>query len=77
MTVHHGNIPKRGHEELRTALVQVVMGMRRLRAKTVGWCLMRQYEAMKKSKRLRQEYNRSGPERGSNNMAYVERRESI
>ena len=29
-TIHHGRITKRGPEELRTALVQVVMGMRRI-----------------------------------------------
>jgi transposase len=39
-TVHHGKITKRGPEELRTALVQVVMGMLRMRAKTAGWRLM-------------------------------------
>jgi transposase len=49
-TVRHGKITKRGPEELRTALVQVVMGMRRMKAKTFGWRLMQRYEAMKKSK---------------------------
>ena len=49
-TVHHGKITKRGPEELRTALVQVVMGMRRMKAKTSGWRLMQRYVAMKKSK---------------------------
>jgi transposase len=49
-TVHHGKITKRGPEELRTALVQVVMGIRRSKKKTVGWRLMERYEAMKKSK---------------------------
>jgi transposase len=48
--VHHGKITKRGPEELRTALVQVVMGWRRLKRKTVNWRLMERYEAMKKSK---------------------------
>jgi transposase len=49
-TVHHGKITKRGPEELRTALVQVVMGIRRSKKKTMGWRLMERYEAMKKSK---------------------------
>ena len=49
-TVHHGKITKRGPEELRTALVQVVMGMRRMKAKTQSWRIMQRYEAMKKSK---------------------------
>jgi len=49
-TVHHGKITKRGPEELRTALVQVVMGMRRMKAKTCDWRLMQRYAAMKKSK---------------------------
>jgi transposase len=40
-TVHHGRITKRGPEELRTALVQVVMGMRRLKER---------HEALKRSK---------------------------
>jgi transposase len=48
--VHHGKITKRGPEELRTALVQVVMGWRRLKRKTVSWRLMERYEGMKKSK---------------------------
>ena len=48
--VHHGKITKRGPEELRTALVQVVMGMRRMKAKTISWRLMQRYEAMKRSK---------------------------
>jgi transposase len=49
-TVRHGKITKRGPEELRTALVQVVMGMRRSKAKTLAWRLMQRYEAMKQSK---------------------------
>jgi transposase len=49
-TVRHGKITKRGQKELRTALVQVVMGWRRLKEKTVSWRLMERYEAMKKSK---------------------------
>jgi transposase len=35
--VRHGRITKRGPEELRTALVQVVMGMRRLKKGTLEW----------------------------------------
>ena len=49
-TVHHGKITKRGPKELRTALVQVVMGLRRMKAKTCTWRLMQRYEAMKRSK---------------------------
>jgi transposase len=39
-TIRHGRITKRGPEELRTALVQMVMGMRRLKAETLEWRLM-------------------------------------
>ena len=49
-TTHYGKITKRGPKELRTALVQVVMGLRRMKAKTCAWRLMQRYEAMKKSK---------------------------
>ncbi len=49
-TVRHGKITKRGPEELRTALVQIVMGMRRSKAKTLTWRLMQRYEMMKQSK---------------------------
>jgi transposase len=49
-TVHHGSITKRGPKELRTAMVQVVMGLRRMKKKTLSWRLMQRYEAMKKSK---------------------------
>lgn len=49
-TIHHGRITKRGPKELRTALVQVVMGLRRMKAKTLSWRLMQRYEAMKQSK---------------------------
>jgi len=49
-TIHHGKITKRGPKELRTALVQVVMGVRRMKAKTLTWRLMQRYEAMRKSK---------------------------
>jgi transposase len=48
--IHHGRITKRGPKELRTALVQVVMGLRRMKAKTVTWRLMQRYELMKRAK---------------------------
>lgn len=49
-TVRHGRITKRGPEELRTALVQVVMGMRRLKERTPVQRLMERHEAMKRRK---------------------------
>jgi len=49
-TEHHGRITKRGPKELRTALVQVVMGLRRMKAKTFSWRMMQRYEAMKTAK---------------------------
>jgi len=49
-TVRHGKITKRGPRELRTALVQVVMGMRRMKAKTSSWRLMQRHEVLKKHK---------------------------
>ena len=49
-TIHHGKITKRGPKELRTALVQVVMGLRRMKAKTLTWWLMQRYEKMKSAK---------------------------
>jgi transposase len=49
-TIHHGKITKRGPKELRTALVQVVMGLRRMKEKTLRWRLMRRYEIMKQNK---------------------------
>ena len=48
-TVHHGKITKRGPEELRTALVQLVLGMRRCRS-TVSWRLMQRYTELKRNK---------------------------
>jgi transposase len=48
-TIHHGKITKRGPEELRTALVQVVMGMRRCRT-MVSWRLMERYTELKRTK---------------------------
>ena len=49
-TIHHGRITKRVPKELRTALVQVVMGLRRMKAKTLTWRLMQRYEIMKSAK---------------------------
>jgi len=49
-TIRHGRITKRGPKELRTALVQVVMGLRRMKAKTLTWRLMQRYELMKAAK---------------------------
>jgi len=46
---HYGRITKRGPEELRTALVQLVMGMNRSRM-TQDYRIMNQYRTMKKSK---------------------------
>ena len=48
--VHHGKITKRGPEELSTAIIQVVLGMRRLKKRTLSWRLMERYEVMKKNK---------------------------
>jgi transposase len=49
-TIHIGKITKRGPEELRTALVQVVMGIRRCKKTTVSWRIMQQYDVMKRNK---------------------------
>jgi len=49
-TERHGRITKRGPKELRTALVQVVMGLRRMKAKTFSWRIMQRYETMKAAK---------------------------
>ena len=49
-TIHHGHITKRGPVELRTAFVQMVMGMLRLQDKTSEYRLMYQYRTMKKNK---------------------------
>lgn len=48
-SAHYGRITKRGPEELRTAFVQLVLGMRRSR-RTVQWRIMERYEAMKQQK---------------------------
>ena len=49
-TVRHGRITKRGPKELRTALVQVVMGLRRMKAKTYTWHMVQRYDILKQSK---------------------------
>ncbi len=49
MTEHYGRITKRGPEELRTALVQLVLGMRRSK-QTLSWRLMERYTIMKREK---------------------------
>ena len=49
-SIRHGRITKRGPEELRTAYVQVVMGMRRLNKKTGAWRLMGRYDRLKEHK---------------------------
>jgi len=48
--VRHGKITKRGPVELRTAIVQVVMGMRRCQKVTGEWNLMRKYDLLKQHK---------------------------
>lgn len=45
-----GNITKRGPEELRTALVQIVLGMARSKKKTAEYRMMKRYEDMKTQK---------------------------
>jgi transposase len=49
-TVRHGKITKSGPEVLRTALVQAVMELRRMKTKICAWRLMKRYEAMKGSR---------------------------
>jgi transposase len=49
-TEHYGNITKRGPKELRTALVQVVLGMVRNARRTKRYRLMHRYAAMKEHK---------------------------
>lgn len=49
-TIHHGHITKRGPEELRTAFVQVVMGMIRSKKKTGAYRIMIKYQSMKTHK---------------------------
>jgi transposase len=49
-TIRHGHITKRGPVELRTAFVQVVMGMNRYRKVTSNYRIMTRYQDMKKHK---------------------------
>ena len=49
-TVRHGHITKRGPVELRTAFVQVVMGMLRYQKVTGSYRIMTRYQDMKKHK---------------------------
>ena len=49
-TIHHGKITKRGPVELRTAFVQVVMGMVRSQKKTQSYRIIRKYRYMKTHK---------------------------
>ena len=49
-TIRHGHITKRGPVELRTAYVQVVMGMLRYRKVTGDYRVITKYEKMKKHK---------------------------
>jgi len=50
MTIHHGHITKRGPVELRTAFVQMVMGMARMQKRTGSYRIMIKYIAMKRQK---------------------------
>ena len=47
---HHGRITKRGPNELRTALVQVVLGMVRSKRRTATYRIMERYDRLKKVK---------------------------
>ncbi|MGN1195574.1 MAG: transposase, partial [Acutalibacteraceae bacterium] len=49
-TVRMGHITKRGPQELRTAFVQVAMGIIRQPQNTSEWKLMKDYQTMKISK---------------------------
>ena len=49
-TVRYGRITKHGPVELRTALVQVLLGMVRMRRHTANYRIMQRYEAMKRTK---------------------------
>ena len=48
-SVRHGKITKRGPQELRTAYVQLVLGIRRCKD-TSGWRIMQRLDYMKKNK---------------------------
>ena len=49
-SVHMGHITKRGPQDLRTAFVQVAMGIIRQPKKTADWKLMKDYQLMKANK---------------------------
>lgn len=49
-TISHGRITKRGPQELRTAYVQLVMGIRRCKKTTGMWRIMERYDVIKKNK---------------------------
>lgn len=49
-TVHHGKITKHGPQDLRTAFVQVTLGIIRQPQNTSEWKLMQDYKTMKISK---------------------------
>ena len=49
-TVHLGHITKRGPQDLRTAFVQVAMGIIRQPQNTSEWKLMKDYQTMKITK---------------------------
>ncbi len=49
-SVHHGHITKRGPMDMRTAMVQCVLGMVRLKTKTESYRIMHQYQDLKRRK---------------------------
>lgn len=49
-TIRHGHITKRGPVEMRTAFVQIVMGMLRYQKVTSSYRIMTRYQEMKKHK---------------------------
>jgi hypothetical protein len=49
-TVCHGSITKRGPAELRTAMVEIVMGLLRQKEKYLSWRLMERYGRIKRGK---------------------------
>ncbi|MDX9810120.1 MAG: IS110 family transposase [Sphaerochaetaceae bacterium] len=49
-SVRHGHITRRGPMDMRTAMVQCVLGMVRMKAKTGSYRLMRQYQELKRRK---------------------------
>ncbi|MDY7029523.1 MAG: IS110 family transposase [Spirochaetota bacterium] len=49
-TIHHGHITKRGPKDMRTAMVQCVLGMVRNKRTTGGYRIMTRYDQMKTHK---------------------------